>query len=239
MKQSIFIFMIFISFSAIAQEKKIIWDYPVKPGTEEWKSFNTHEEMLNACQIPENILQNMNTADLLEICLDYPLKGDIYAYSNLKNGIESISLQFNGFAELLLRKDNFQNLLLKLEKSILNLNNDLASNKDMAEKGKITLNFAIIESFLSFDAILSNSDYNQKKQLSEVAKEILNYKLQNDDKFGLLSVTSITFLLGKTLQKMNKFSNLTPNTAKFLDNNIIVDDSIVTEIVQTFNNAKL
>ncbi|MCL1942868.1 MAG: hypothetical protein FWF54_04890 [Candidatus Azobacteroides sp.] len=235
----IFIYLILFSFSVMGQGKKLVWDYPVKPGTEKWKSFNTHEEMLNACQIPENILQNMNTADLMEICLDYPLKGDIYAYSNVKNGIEHVSLQFNGFAELFSRNDNFQNLLLKLEQSKLNLNNDLASNKNMAEQGEIMLNFAIIESFLSFDAVLLNSDYNQKKQLSEITKEVLNYKLQNSDKFGIFSVTSTAFLLGKTLQKINKFSNITPSTAKFLNNNITVNDSIITEIVQTFNNAKL
>jgi len=40
----------------------------------------------------------------------------------------------------------------------------------MAEKGKIMLDFAIIESFLSFDTVLSNSDYNQRKQLAQVTK---------------------------------------------------------------------
>ncbi|MGB4413595.1 MAG: hypothetical protein WBI53_01720 [Paludibacter sp.] len=215
------------------------WDYPIKPGTEKWKNLTTGQEMIDVCQIPEDILQNMNTVDLIQTCLNYPLKGNVYAYANVKDGVEHISLQFNGFKELLLRKDNFKNLKLKLEQSRVNLYNDLLSDKNMAEKGKIMLDFAIIESFLSFDTVLSNSDYNQRKQLAQVTKVILDYKLQNNDKFGILSLTSTSFLLGKTLQKMNKFTNITENTAKFLNNNIAVNNNIIEEIVKTHNNANL
>ncbi len=215
------------------------WDYPIKPGTEKWKNLTTSQAMIDVCQIPEDILQNMNTVDLIQTCLNYPLKGNVYAYANVKDGLEHISLQFNGFKELLLRKDNFKDLKLKLEKSIVNLNNDLLSDKNMAEKGKNMLDFAIIESFLSFDTVLANSDYKQRKQLAEVTKVILDYKLQNNDKFGILSLTSTSFLLGKTLQKMNKFTNISENTAKFLNNNIAVNNNIIEEIIKTHNNANL
>lgn len=216
-----------------------IWEYPVKPGTEEWKIFKSNKEMIDACQIPADILQNMNTVDLIQTCLNYPLKGNIYAYANIKDGVEHISLQFNGFEELLLRKDNFKNLKLKLDQNRVNLNNNLVSDKNMAEKGEIMLDFALIESFLSFDTVLSNSDYDQRKQLAEATKEILDYKLQNNDKFGILSLTSTTFLLGKTLQKMNKFANITENTAKFLNKNFAVNNIIIEEIIKALNNANL
>eukprot|EP00831_Metopus_contortus_P026554 TRINITY_DN22571_c0_g1_i2.p1 TRINITY_DN22571_c0_g1~~TRINITY_DN22571_c0_g1_i2.p1 ORF type:complete len:237 (-),score=30.37 TRINITY_DN22571_c0_g1_i2:364-1074(-) len=215
------------------------WDYPIKPGTEKWKNLTTGQAMIDVCQIPADILQNMNTVDLIQTCLNYPLKGNVYAYANIKDGVEHISLQFNGFEELLLRKDNYKNLKLKLDQNRVNLNNDLVSDKNMAEKGEIMLDFALIESFLSFDTVLSNSDYDQRKQLAEATKEILDYKLQNNDKFGILSLTSTTFLLGKTLQKMNKFANITENTAIFLSKNIAVNNIIIEEIVKTLNNANL
>lgn len=216
-----------------------IWDYPIKPGTEKWKNLTTGQAMVDVCQIPADILQNMNTIDLIQTCLNYPLKGNVYAYANIKDGVEHISLQFNGFKELLLRKDNFKNLKLNLDQNRVNLDNDLVSDKNMAEKGEIMLDFALIESFLSFDTVLSNSDYDQRKQLAEAIKEILDYKLQNNDKFGILSLTSTTFLLGKTLQKMNKFANITENTAKFLNKNIAVNNIIIEEIIKTLNNANL
>lgn len=215
------------------------WDYPIKPGTEKWKNLTTGQAMIDVCQIPADILQNMNTVDLIQTCLNNPLKGNVYAYANIKDGVQHISLQFNGFEELLLRKDNFKNLKLKLDQNRVNLNNDLVLDKNMAEKGEIMLDFALIESFLSFDTVLSNSDYDQRKQLAEATKEILDYKLQNNDKFGILSLTSTTFLLGKTLQKMNKFANITENTAIFLNKNIAVNNIIIEEIVKTLNNANL
>ena len=32
------------------------YDFPIKPGTDAWRAFNSHVEMLNACQIPEPLL---------------------------------------------------------------------------------------------------------------------------------------------------------------------------------------
>lgn len=45
-----------------SQPNNIDWDYPIKPGTEEWTNFKSGQEMLNACQIPENILKNLSTS---------------------------------------------------------------------------------------------------------------------------------------------------------------------------------
>ena len=49
------------------------YDYPVKPGTEEWQAFTSHAEMLEACQIPEAILRDMTTEGLVETALDYQI----------------------------------------------------------------------------------------------------------------------------------------------------------------------
>jgi hypothetical protein len=45
MKRYILVCIIFISFAAMAQEKKVTWDYPVKPDMEEWKKCNSPEEI--------------------------------------------------------------------------------------------------------------------------------------------------------------------------------------------------
>ena len=39
----------------------------------QWENFKTHQEKLDACQIPDNILQEIPTAELTTICLEYPL----------------------------------------------------------------------------------------------------------------------------------------------------------------------
>lgn len=81
------------------------YDYPIKGGTEEWKRFTSHDEMLKACQIPDAILKDMSTAGLVETVMNYPLYGDIYAYSSFQVGLNAIAAQFNGLAELLIRDD--------------------------------------------------------------------------------------------------------------------------------------
>ena len=41
------------------------YDYPIKGGTEEWKRFTSHDEMLIACQIPDAILKGMSVLQLI------------------------------------------------------------------------------------------------------------------------------------------------------------------------------
>ena len=45
------------------------FDYPIKPESDEWKIFDTHEKMVEACTIPDEIIQKMSTQELLEIVL--------------------------------------------------------------------------------------------------------------------------------------------------------------------------
>ncbi len=75
---SIFL-LVFISIDMNAQSIKS-WDYPIKPGTEAWQALSTHEDMLKACQIPAEILKTVSTEELIELCLAYPLLGDIMEY---------------------------------------------------------------------------------------------------------------------------------------------------------------
>ncbi|MFZ3101985.1 MAG: hypothetical protein WA113_07270 [Desulfitobacteriaceae bacterium] len=97
----------------------VSYQYPVKGGTEEWKKLNSHAEMLDVVQIPENILKKMTTAELVETVLNYPLYGDMYSYDTFQQGIESIIIQFNGLSELLKRDDAGTVLLAKYKEKNL------------------------------------------------------------------------------------------------------------------------
>jgi hypothetical protein len=87
---------VFISLAMMAQGKKITWDYPVKPGMEEWKKFESNEDMVNACQIPEKVLASLSTEELTDICLQYPLIADVFAFENLNEGLNKLFSDFNG-----------------------------------------------------------------------------------------------------------------------------------------------
>ena len=90
---------------------KLAWDYPVKSGMKEWKQFQSNEEMVRACQIPENILSSLSTEDLTAICLQYPLLSDVFAFNFLSMGAYKLFNDFNGIRELFKRKEASTELL--------------------------------------------------------------------------------------------------------------------------------
>lgn len=68
--KKIIITMYLLSAALLANaQEKLVWDYPVKPGTEEWNQLSNHQEMIDICQIPIDILQNISTKDLLKYAL--------------------------------------------------------------------------------------------------------------------------------------------------------------------------
>lgn len=65
-----------------------------------WKTFNNMEEMLAACQIPDDVLQQISTENLIVSCMNYPLFFTYSAYNNELDGIKILMDHFNGFQEL-------------------------------------------------------------------------------------------------------------------------------------------
>lgn len=106
-------FLLIISIQFKGQAQNIGYDYPIRPGTDEWKSLKSSQEMIDACQIPADILKNLSTASLSKLCLDYPLLSDMLFSNNLQEGFDIVSSKFNGFQELFKRK-NAGSELLKL-----------------------------------------------------------------------------------------------------------------------------
>lgn len=96
------------------------WDYPVKPGTELWKSLESNEAKVEACQIPQNILEELSDSILLELCLNYPLLNDFYAFENYDKGIDKLIGDFNGIRELFLRENKSKVFLSKYNNLIIN-----------------------------------------------------------------------------------------------------------------------
>jgi len=124
---------VFASDSIKYQEKEYVFNtpytYPILPGTDEWKEFNTHDEKLEACQIPEEILQNMTIEALVETVLNYPLMGDMLAYNTPIIGFNAVSSTFNGLQELTKRP----NAKLELEKYLDKVNSKSAQSLTLTE----------------------------------------------------------------------------------------------------------
>lgn len=64
--------LLLLFLSVKAQIKVAEWNYPVRPGTEQWKQLDSFSERLNAFNIPESILSEISTGNLVKTCLSYP-----------------------------------------------------------------------------------------------------------------------------------------------------------------------
>ncbi|MBQ6762023.1 MAG: hypothetical protein IJP49_04670 [Bacteroidales bacterium] len=77
------------------------YDYPLKPGDEGWKELRTYNEMVQACQIPEDILQSLNAEEILQACLMHPFRINIILFPTLNEGFQSLLRSFPVFKRML------------------------------------------------------------------------------------------------------------------------------------------
>ena len=87
------------------------YTFPITPNMEEWASFRSRDEMVAACQIPEEILSKLSTHALVETILTYPFLSEITMFYRTQMecdrelGFWRIANSFNGLQELLTRDD--------------------------------------------------------------------------------------------------------------------------------------
>ena len=173
------------------------YDYPIKPGTDAWKAFTTHDEMLKACQIPDDILENMSTKALVESVLDYPLYGDMMVYDSIQQGFEAVASRFNGLSELLNRKEAGTELLAIYSK----MNpQDIEEAWGDIEKGAYARSIANVEILLAQNKILDNLTATQLGDLLLEARSKYTAKLRSAI-YGLSSLNKTVLLIEQVSQR--------------------------------------
>ena len=157
------------------------YDFPVKPGTAKWRKFKTHDQMLRATQIPQDVLTGMSTRGLVQTVLNYPLFGDFLAYNSLQDGFNNMAVSFNGLPELLSRRDAGMELLARYRAM-----NPAAieDNWSLDRQGEYDLSFTYIETLLAQDSILASITDTERQNLLSVLVEKLGLKQEQGDVFG-------------------------------------------------------
>lgn len=85
--------------------EEVAFAYPITADSDEWKNFDTHLQMLEACTAPAAVLECASTEELLQLAKDYPLMVDMFAYNSLEQGLAAVIMQSNIFSELVRRDD--------------------------------------------------------------------------------------------------------------------------------------
>jgi hypothetical protein len=145
------------------------YNYPVYPGMPEWAEFKTVEEMIAACQVPEDILNEMSTQAVIQAIWEYPFMLEVlhrYKYQTDFNGVFSDN---NAYKALVKRNDAGIALLGRL-----NSINPLMPKAEGEPK--------FLEILISQNIFLSQLNKTQKKTVIEITLE--NDELrQNNDEF--------------------------------------------------------
>ncbi len=179
--------------SCLDSEGKYI--FPIKPGTEEWKKLNSHQEMVDICQIPDKTLKHMSTSGLIDTYFDYPLLFTILAFNNTNEGLRQIANEFNGFSELLRRNDCATILLQKYQRI------DPASINGMSDSleiGFFMLKIEFFELTLGFEPLRNKLTREECKKIIEIGLKNLEKKETNN--YGGFSLRVSIYLLSKILE---------------------------------------
>jgi hypothetical protein len=223
MTQFIMYIFVFFSLAATAQEKKVAWNYSVKPGMEEWQQFKSVDEMYKSCQIPDNIIKIIDTESLVDICFNFPAP-PIYPFFNTpQEGFNSFYSNFNGIRELFNRKDAGHYLLIKYTAISLS---DFSPLWELHRQGQFVSHYKFVESILSQPQIIQSLDAKERKQLLKEALRKIEEKISMTDLFSSYSLDMNMWVIGNILHSDENVSlpiKKQKNFEKALESGIFVD----------------
>ena len=159
--------------------------FNVTPGMKEWASFNTNVEKLNACQLSDDVVNNLSTEELVEACLDYP-----FAYSYSVGGTEKKLIQFyidrfNGLTELSNREDKMV--------ALMNAYKNVPCSKTGTIEGRsynVSTSFTLgyLELIMANPSFIFGIAQADLTDLKEIVQDRYMFKLEHPEIFGLLSI---------------------------------------------------
>jgi hypothetical protein len=191
-----FTLLLTFSFALNAQEKKLTWDYPVKPGMEEWSQFKSINEMYEACQVPDNILKQIDTESLVDLCLSFPAPPVFPLFNTPQEAFLVYFSNFNGIRELFDRKDAGQYLLKKYTTMSLS---DFNPSWPLYKQGQYISHYKFVEAILSQPQVIASMDVGERKDLLREAILKLDEKKSKNDIFGDNSLEINLWIIGKIL----------------------------------------
>lgn len=234
MKKIILYLLIVIPTIAIAQNDKATWDYPVKPGSEEWK-YSPYVEKLQKNQPPASEINQLTTNDLLNLCLKYPFNKDILLFNNPNNAMRKVLKESFGWQEFIKRKDAVE--------IFIGYYNKLPTAKieaipDEKERNNERFNFYFFEKLIAESDFAINANLNLKKLLLQtLLKKHNEKKIYPIQYHGYVYYSTISAML-KIMEEQDFINDKIYNNTDFqllIEKGICNDQELEIEII---NKAK-
>jgi len=192
-----------LSFVVCVANAQQSWDYPVKPGMEAWKQLQSNKEMVNACQIPENVISSLSTEELTELCLRYPLIHDIFAFNNLNSGLDKLFNDFNGIKELYQRSDVLICITMRYSQKMQSFSFLDGINTDY-KKGEFIANVSLLEVLLSRCVMQNDAKLEEYKDVLRILLSGYENKFMYSDYFMGLGFRSNVYSRAHIIFKLDK-----------------------------------
>ncbi len=141
-----------------------------------WARYQTLEEMMAACQIPDAKLKSMSTDELIEVCMSHPLHALYFAYNNELDGAKVVIDNFNGFKELKEREDAPKKMLAFYEDISLSPKSRCTNSTQKVDFSKMS-NKVFIELFIASKALSGLYEPEYISALEKISNKVLEKKL--------------------------------------------------------------
>lgn len=175
-----------------------IYDFPIKPGSEEWGKLVTEQDRFEATQIPESILNSMSTSDLIKTCMNHPARIYFTAFDDPQDGMDIIINNFNGLKGLLNRADA-ANVLLSMYKQMDENEMSIQGKRFDRSSWMIERNF--FELLLAQDSIINQMDESECYELIEEVYKKVNSKLELEEDNSLIDYQPSFLIIRKLFNK--------------------------------------
>jgi hypothetical protein len=147
------------------------YQFPFTRGDLKWKEYNSANSRKAALQIPEDILKDLSTKDLIDVCIDYPYLFDMTLYDDMESALDNICREFNGLKELLERENLIDELLTKY--SSIPLLSTMVSKESAKDKATFSIQCATLRYIICHKTIYDRMSEEQKKKFFSDAAEDL------------------------------------------------------------------
>lgn len=217
-----------IALASNNDEKKIKepYIYPIIPGTSKWNNFESRDEMMNATQIPKEILENMATEALARTVIEHPLLSTIMlAYDDKELAFSDFLDDFNGAKELIKREDAaIQLVKLYADTPVLSIE-QYQKQKDAAKSPIVDLYTK--EAVLAVPQVFNLLDKDEVEALAIISNGKMIEKINNEVIYGTSSDTF--FSIRSIIDNEEKFEEIKDVSAiqksKFIVNKAVRDTS--------------
>ncbi|MDR1200130.1 MAG: hypothetical protein LBL58_00685 [Tannerellaceae bacterium] len=169
MKHKFFLFAVLSLLACVlnaqtAINKKVIWDYPVKPGSDEWRE-TSYNEKIQRSQPSKDIMNSWNTETLFQYCIDYPFNKAILLFNNPNEGFKNVYEQSSVWKEFIQREDAISVFMKHIE---LRPYEKLFKTNKIEERNNELFILFFLDKIVSETNFAANLDLLNRKKLAKI-----------------------------------------------------------------------